>query len=350
MKVNNKILELQKKCNYNFDSQNYKLKYTHRIKKSNIDLTIIIPCYNTGKYLYQCVTSCINQKTSFKYNIIIVNDGSTDNTIDILNELKKIDTKEILTIINTENGGVAKARNKALDTPLGRYIMFVDSDDSISKNSIQTLLEKTDNFLYDIVEGSYYDYKECFYIKIKKYNKHKNVVYSDFRKAKLIGYPWGKIIKRELFENVYFPDGLWYEDTIITYLIYPKAKKIKTISNNVYERRMSDTSITRNAKKDLKRVDNFWIMYEIFEYINTFKTIDKDILYEQTIYQLGIMYKNRNSILDEDVRKLIFNASCYLFVTEYPKVKEVNDILLSKLDKCLRNNDFNEFEKNLNIK
>lgn len=348
--MNKNILELKKMCDYKFDDINYIDKYTHKIKKNDKDLTIIIPTYNTGKYLYQCVESCIYQRTTFKYNIIVINDGSTDNTLEILNKLKLKDSENKLTIINQENKGVARARNMALDMPLGRYIMFVDSDDSISKNSIQTLLEKSDNFLYDIVEGSYYNYKEIFNIKIKKYHKHKNGVYTDFKKSELTGYPCMKIIKRELFENVYFPDGLWYEDTIITYLIYPKAKKIKTISNNVYERRMSDTSITRNAKKDLKRVDNFWIMYEIFEYINTFKTIDKDILYEQTIYQLGIMYKNRNSILDEDVRKLIFNASCYLFVTEYPKVKEVNDILLSKLDKCLRNNDFNEFEKNLNIK
>lgn len=350
MNIDKRILDLQKKCNYQFKNYDFKLKYIHKIKKSDADLTIIIPCYNTGKYLFQCVKSCMNQQTSFRYNVIVVNDGSTDDTLKVLKKLKKIDKKNLLTIINTENGGVARARNIALNMPLGKYVMFVDSDDSISRNSLQVLLEESDGFLYDIVEGSYYNYNEIFWIKVKKFMKHKAGVYQNFKRAKLTGYPWGKIIKRELFENIYFPVGLWYEDTIITYLIYPKASKIKTIPNVIYERRMSDTSITRNAKNILKRADNFWVLYEIFEYIDTFQTVDKDILYEQTVYQLGIMYKLRNSILDNNVRKLIFDASCYLFTNEYPKAKNISDTLLSNLDKCLRNKDFNEFERILKIK
>ena len=96
-------------------------------------ISVIIPAYNAGRFIEGCINTIFNQ-TYRDFEIIVVNDGSSDNTLDILNSLAKKDAR--LKVISQKNGGVSAARNTALKHAKGEFITYVDADDSLPKNSI----------------------------------------------------------------------------------------------------------------------------------------------------------------------------------------------------------------------
>ena len=124
---------------------------------NTIDLTIIVPAYNVESYIEQCMDSILRQETKYAYEVIIVNDGSTDGTQNIIRRYKSIDN---IRIINRINGGLSAARNSALEESNGRYLMFVDSDDYILPYAIEKLLDKAYRYDADIVEGSAFSFFE----------------------------------------------------------------------------------------------------------------------------------------------------------------------------------------------
>ena len=115
-----------------------------------MDVSIIIPVYNTEKYLKQCLESLINQKTEFKYEIICVNDGSTDNSEKILEQFS-----EDIQHIYIKNSGPGAARNLAIQKAKGQYLLFVDSDDYIDKEMLEKMYNNAIENNSDIVVCDY---------------------------------------------------------------------------------------------------------------------------------------------------------------------------------------------------
>ena len=199
----------------------------NNVKDCNYDLTIIIPAYNVELYIDECLKSVLEQKTEYKFLVKIINDGSTDNTFEIL---KKYQIYNNVEIINQGNKGFSGARNTGLKHIESKYIMFVDSDDKLADNAIQNLLENAYENDSDIVEGGFHKFDNN---KILETYIHKcKINVNAFGTLK--GYPWGKVIKSSLFKNIKFPEGFWYEDTIFMYLIFPMCKKATTIKEIVY--------------------------------------------------------------------------------------------------------------------
>lgn len=122
------------------------------MRNENPMVSVVIPIYNVEKYLKNCIDSILNQ--SFKdFEIILVNDGSTDKSIEICNEYVKKDSRIIL--INKKNGGLSSARNAGLNVAKGKYISFIDPDDCISENYFNILVEKAENNNCDVIVSGY---------------------------------------------------------------------------------------------------------------------------------------------------------------------------------------------------
>jgi len=138
-------------------------------------ISVIIPVYNTSKYLKRCLDSIINQ-TYVNLEIICINDGSKDNSLEILNQYKKKDDRII--IIDKENQGVSAARNDGIKNSTGMYITFVDSDDWLELDAIEILYKTLINEKVDVVRGNYYKDYNC-----DKLNSIGEVL--DFNKSKL---------------------------------------------------------------------------------------------------------------------------------------------------------------------
>ena len=205
--------------------------------KKDFLFSIIVPVYNTEKYIEKCLNS-IKEAIDVDCEVIIVNDGSTDNSeniiIDFINKLTNC-FKDNFVYIKKENKGLADTKNVGIENARGKYISVVDSDDYIS-NDFYTIGRKyTDN--YDVI---IYD----LYIVFEKNNKwnytsrayrdDKEKILEAFLNGAMSGSSCNKIIKKELYNNNKFPVGKQYEDTAVTPFILVDAQNIKYIPYPLY--------------------------------------------------------------------------------------------------------------------
>ena len=221
------------------------------------------------KYLKKCIDSIINQ-TYKNIEIILVDDGSSDNCGKICDEYAKKD--ERIKVIHKKNGGLSDARNSGLDIATGEYICFVDSDDHISNTYVEKLLSAALKNHADIVACNflYIDEKDRTWIKKEKKEK----LYSSSEAIKDIFTTsqnteimvWNKIYKTRLFidNNIKFPFGKIHEDNFTTYKLYDKANCIYLINDKLYYYLQRDNSIM--SKFNEKRFDILLSLEEIKEY------------------------------------------------------------------------------------
>lgn len=236
-------------------------------------ISIIVPVYNVGKYLEKCLESIKNQ-TYKNIEVILINDGSTDNSEEICNEYCK-KYKEFV-LYNKKNGGLSSARNYGLDRITGDYIVFIDSDDVISTDYI------TD--LYNCIKNNNCDISMCgykrFYEQIPNIQNSDNVeILSSKETLKKILYQenqeifsvssWNKMYKKEVFDNIRFPENRINEDVAVLKDVFNKCKNIGCIFNYNYYYRYNNQSITGKAFSP-KKMDAIFFTEKLIEnYKNT---------------------------------------------------------------------------------
>ena len=201
------------------------------------DLQIIVPAYNVEKYIIQCIKSICKQTTEYNWQAIIIDDGSKDKTGELIDRYRN---NKRIKIIHQKNLGFSGARNTGLSFVNSKYVMFLDSDDFLEKNAIKILLEEAFKYDADVVEGNFYYYKN----KKKKPGSFHKLGEVKHPIDTLLGFPWGKIIKSKLLQSYQFPKNYWFEDTIMSFLIYPQCKRARTVSDYVYSYRINNQGIT----------------------------------------------------------------------------------------------------------
>lgn len=230
--------------------------------------SIIVPVYNVEEYIDDCLKSIFNQ--TFKdYEVIVVNDGTKDNSIDIV---KNYDVE----IINQENGGLSAARNTGVKKAKGDYLLFLDSDDYIEKD----LLKKINDSLEDNPDIVRFQIKEVYPdkeidFKEESFNTTTGVeAFNKIVKYHFIENAWCYAIKRKYYlDNKYeFSKGTYHEDYGLIPLVIIKATKVKSISYIGYNYRQRENSImsSKDYKKTIKKVDDFYN-----HYTNLIKEINK---------------------------------------------------------------------------
>lgn len=276
-------------------------------------VSIIIPVYNSEKYIDRCLKSVLKQDYN-NIEIICVNDGSKDNSLDIL---KKYEKSSKFIIIDQENIGVAKTRNKAIKKSTGDYILFIDNDDFIDSNYVSTYLNKAKESDCDVVLGGYkrMSSKLLFTKKIGKnsFSKFENMA------------PWAKIIKRDfLIENniKFFPFSIG-EDVIFNLNLYSSTDKIQIIDYCGYNWYYNDNSVSNTRQRMF--TDNILVLF------NEMKKYDKNDDVHYYIARYMVWY-------------LLFSGSGVTpleFMNEY---KKINDWLIEngygkelKISKIIKN-------------
>ena len=219
------------------------------LKQENPIISIILPVHNTSLYLEECLESIYNQ--SFKnYELICIDDGSSDNSYEILKNYENIIPN--CKVIHQSNKGVAVARNVGLSNVKGDYIIFIDSDDYIKPNYLERLYNESCATNADVVICNFYRYYENLNLKLPVIYRKKSGLYSNESILKSLipdnlihSYLWNKLWKKELFDNMEFPD-IKYEDIAIMCELFYKSKKISIIGDALYYYRIRKTSIVRN--------------------------------------------------------------------------------------------------------
>ena len=217
-------------------------------------VSIVVPVYNVIQYLDVCMKSILNQ-TYQRIEVILVDDGSTDGSEQKCDYYARIDDRVVA--IHKKNGGLSDARNKGIALAKGTYIMFVDSDDIISLNIVNYLHSICEKYSADI---SICDPVHCYSTdeisfqderKIKVLNADDAIVEMLYQKSFLVS-AWGKLFRREFFDDILFPYGMLFEDSAIMYKIFNKASKIVYGDAKLYGYMHREGSITTSkfSKKD----------------------------------------------------------------------------------------------------
>lgn len=231
-----------------------------------LKLSIIIPVFNTEKYIYDCLESILFQTLSINlFEILIVNDGSTDGSLDLI---KKFENVEQIRILNQKNHGLSSARNNGIIHSKGKYIGFVDSDDLVDSKMFESMLNLAELNDADMVACEIQNFAESIQKTDKKINNEINElivgndnIFSYFSNKSASAC--NKIFKRELFDKYKFPYGKVYEDLRTVPKIYLEMDKAVWTSNYYYFHREHQDSITGSfsIEKGLQRIEAFRGIY-----------------------------------------------------------------------------------------
>ena len=218
-------------------------------------ITVIVPVYNVENYLDKCLDSLVNQ-TYKNLEIIVINDGSTDNSGIICQEYAQKDNR--IVYIEKENGGQSEARNMGLDRITGSYVTFVDSDDWVELNYVENLYKKITEYQADIAVGNYYSFNEAegmYYFHIfgdsyyeKVYDNvsiFENLYESQEMKSFALISVWGKLYKANLVNHLRFDIGKLGEDGYLNQKIYLLAEKTIYLNKGLYAYRQREGSSSR---------------------------------------------------------------------------------------------------------
>ncbi|RAI11984.1 MAG: glycosyltransferase family 2 protein [Candidatus Melainabacteria bacterium] len=292
--------------------------------QDKIKVSVIVPVYNVEKYLRECLESLVNQ-TLKDIEIICINDGSEDSSLEILNEYASKDSRFV--IINQENSGQSVARNKGFDVAKGEYIGFVDSDDWVDLNFFENLYSEAVKNNSDIAAASI---RKVIYDKLDKYIIKYDSVQTETdtdKKYKLAEIPdwnyiWNKIYKTSSFRKtgLKFKEGVYFEDVILTPQVVYYLQRLTTVPNCCYYYRYNSTStctmlsakkITDEiiAKKTalefvqknnvVKAVGGHWFHKNIFEFylfnIKILKVLQYGIYTQYRLFNLPVFTIRRDS-------------------------------------------------------
>lgn len=278
-------------------------------------ISVIIPVYNTEKYLSTCLDSVL-QQTFSDLEIILVNDGSTDNSLQIAQQFADQDDR--IRVITQENAGVSAVRNKGLSEALGEYIGFVDSDDWISPKMYQVLFSLMKEHDADMSEISICRTDKEINRKNEKENQitvytQKEYVKRFFKieSQETVYYPYNKLYKRSILADNQFPPYKVGEDVVSTFKAIVKCKKIVSSDEELYYYRQGSGITSRFNEHYLKLV-NVWddvynlskdtcLQYQEWAEINR-KRICLTILSEMAIsgaYKQRVFSKQKQELLSE---------------------------------------------------
>ena len=228
-------------------------------------VSVIVPIYNVEKYLRQCLDSIRNQEFT-DFEVLMIDDGSPDNSRDICREYEKED--ERFHYFHQENGGLSAARNYGIREAKGEYICFVDSDDMISRRYLQVLYESIEKYHADMVFGyfkKFYDETEIVDDEKKEVSlrlldqeeayQKLTVIGEDYKSMNLI-VAWNKLIRQDIVKETLFLQGKWHEDEFWIHHIIEKSDKIvETTLEIYYYRQRRDSIVGAGNESDLRHLD-----------------------------------------------------------------------------------------------
>ena len=282
-------------------------------------VSVIVPIYNVEKYLEKCINSLLSQ-TLEDIQIILVNDGSKDNSGNIAKEYEK-NTKDRVIYVEKENGGLSDARNYGLKYATGDFIAFLDSDDYIEKNAYEEMYNKA------IEENA--DYVECDFIwefpnkiRVDKQYPYKN-------KKEMLSFvrvvAWNKLIKRQLIidNNLEFPKGLRYEDVEFTYKLIPFINKFAYVDKPFIHYVQREGSIA-NVQNE-RTAEIFTVLDNVIEFYkknNIYEEYRNELEYNYARYLLCSSLKRMCKIKDKTIREKLLTESWERLNLNFPNWKE----------------------------
>ena len=301
------------------------------------EVSMIVPVYQVEKYIAQCIDSVLNQ-TFQDFELILIDDGSKDKSGLICDSYAAKDNR--ILVIHTENNGAATARNIGLEHASGRYITFLDGDDYLAENMLARLYEVIVHSEYDMVVCDFLnllpDEKDNFIVHLQEKNVSGREVLEHLKNEKNHGVwtiVWNKIYKREVLENIRFPDGKYFEDEFFSNQLYLKCNEIHVIPDVLCYHRVLASS-TMNTQKTENYLDLLDALRERLEIYLKYDYSANEV-YKVLIYLLDPFtrcaraeFHNANKQRVEQTRKFIKLTAKKLMSRELSFVKKASLVLI----------------------
>ena len=242
------------------------------VKKPKI--SIVIAMYNIQSYIAECIMSCLHQEgvDNDDYEIIIVNDGSTDNSLSIAEAA--INGMKNARIISQNNAGVSVARNTGIDHAKGEYIWFADGDDMVETFAVRSLIDEISKTFCDIYIFNYSSFNKIGVINSSSFAYYKSplsgkTINEDYGRI-LPNLVWAALYKREFLiqNNLQFMPDIRHEDDEFTMRANYLAESVMILRNNLYRYRINDSSFMSRIKRD--NTESFISLIRIRESHNLF--------------------------------------------------------------------------------
>jgi glycosyltransferase involved in cell wall biosynthesis len=240
-------------------------------------LSLIIPVYNVEKFIYSTLKSVFyNIKDDIE--VIIIDDGSVDKSLCKIKKItENLESNIFITLISQKNMGISYTRNKGISIAKGEYISFLDSDDILSEEYFKKIIPILKEHSPDIIQFDFNLFKKSAKEKINSGLRMKSFGLKESSKHILLEvfnynswYPWSRIYKRKLFNNIEFPLGYNFEDPAIIPFIFLKAKKVYFLNKPLYYYRINDSSITRSKSIESLSRNVISLEYLLDNYIKNY--------------------------------------------------------------------------------
>ena len=294
-------------------------------------VSIIVPVYNVERYIVRSMDSLVNQ-TLKDIEIIVVNDGSTDNSKKLI-EIYQEKYPNKIKLVDKENGGLSDARNYGIPHATGEYIAFLDSDDYVELDTYEKMYNKAKEDDSDLVECDFiWEYPDRKKVDTGKiYNNKKEML----TYARVVA--WNKLIKRSLIEEhkMEFPKGLRYEDVEFFYKMVRYYNKVSFVKEPLIHYIQRSSSISNTQNERTKEI--FTIMYNVIKYYkenNLYEEYKTELEYTYARLLLCSSLFRITKIEDAKIRKQLLNETWTRLNNEFPNWKK-NEIL--KKDKSAKN-------------
>ena len=304
-------------------------------EERSLMLSVIVPAYNVEQYICNCLESILRQKVSFPYEVIVINDGSTDATAQLLEQYASY---EHFSLFHQDNRGLSAARNRGIECSRGKYLCFVDSDDELLPGALEALVRKAVQTEAMLVVGSY-----------EKRLRNGSLLYTRQLEDKKIGdvglpgFAHGRIIHYSVFRNLRFPDGYWYEDSIMAQIVHPMCRDCAyTVSYVCYKYFTNEAGISAIAKGDKKSLDSLWITMRLLCERKLFGLEYTQDSYDYFLSMVNLTY-HRTKALGPEIAKCVFSVQRMLMDKYYADYRYEDGGKKRKIEEALRSNNFRKY-------
>lgn len=304
-------------------------------EKRSVLLSVIVPTYNAERYIKGCLDSLLKQVTSFDYEVIVVNDGSTDKTSV---RLKEYEQNTAIRVLHQENRGASAARNLGIACAKGEYLCFVDSDDELAEGAMEAWMTTAVRENAKLVIGSQ---ERC--LRNGTVIKTLNLKSQKVTDGVLPGFAAGRIIHYSVFRNLCFPEGYWFEDSIMAQIVHPMCQDATyTISDVCYKYFVNEAGMTSIAQGKPKSLDSLWITKRLLQERKAFQLELTQRTFTYFLSMVNLTY-HRTKYLGVEVAQAVFVVQRMLLDKYYSKYQTTTDGKKRKIEKALRTNDFRRY-------
>ena len=298
-----------------------------------VDVSVIIPCYNNAEFLRESLNSVLKQESRYSFEAVVINDGSQDDTPRILEAYAALPN---VTVIHQENRGHSGARNAGLLVCRGRYLLFHDSDDTLLPGTIEALTACAVTNDADVVAGGYL----CRAPGGEPYPGLSYAAGEISDRQTVPGMTCGKLFRRELFANLRFPEGYWYEDSIISQILLPMARRVWAVDRPVFVYLLNQSGVSYTSQGQPKAIDSLYVTEALLGEKGLFGLPLDAEGYRHFLHMVLLTY-HRTRRLEGDVIRAVFQCQCGLRLRYFPDQTAPEEY--RKLEEALKKEQFRRY-------